>query len=457
MLNISPNSVLDRVDQGRFGSFSKTDLVFAHRMFVRWLIIAMVLFIVFMFLPWTQNVQSEGKVNILNPSNRPQTVHSTIAGRIEKWFVQEGDSVSRGDTLLFLSEIKSEYFDPDLVLRTGEQVGAKEGSVQAYRDKIDALDRQIVALGKERDLKIAQLKNKIQQARFKIAADSIDLEQAQVAQVIADTQYLRAVRLFERDIAPRKAVENARNKQQEALAKEISANNKLLGSKNELINAQLALEEANYSYAEKIAKIESDRQATYSQLYEATGQVSKMRIDLANYEQRSQFYFITAPQDGIITQALTMGIGETVKEQEAVASIMPTNYQLAVEMYVKPMDLPLLQRGQEVRFLFDGWPAIVFSGWPGFSFGTFTGKIFAIDNIPNNKGEYRILVAPDEEKGPEWPVALRPGGGARGIALLNNVPLWYELWRQLNGFPPDYYEGDENMQPKLKAPAKSIK
>jgi hypothetical protein len=22
--------------------------------------------------------------------------------------------------------------------------------------------------------------------------------------------------------------------------------------------------------------------------------------------------------------------------------------------------------------------------------------------------------------------------------MLNNVPIWYELWRQLNGFPPDY-------------------
>jgi hypothetical protein len=24
--------------------------------------------------------------------------------------------------------------------------------------------------------------------------------------------------------------------------------------------------------------------------------------------------------------------------------------------------------------------------------------------------------------------------------MLNDVPVWYEIWRQLNGFPPSLYE-----------------
>jgi hypothetical protein len=35
------------------------------------------------------------------------------------------------------------------------------------------------------------------------------------------------------------------------------------------------------------------------------------------------------------------------------------------------------------------------------------------------------------------------GTGAQAIALLKNVPVWYELWRNINGFPPDYYRVDE--------------
>jgi hypothetical protein len=31
-----------------------------------------------------------------------------------------------------------------------------------------------------------------------------------------------------------------------------------------------------------------------------------------------------------------------------------------------------------------------------------------------------------------WPSNLKIGTGAQGFALLNDVPIWYELWRQLN-------------------------
>jgi len=38
------------------------------------------------------------------------------------------------------------------------------------------------------------------------------------------------------------------------------------------------------------------------------------------------------------------------------------------------------------------------------------------------------------------------GSGADGIALLNDVPVWYEIWRQLNGFPADYYTQEQKDQ-----------
>jgi len=107
------------------------------------------------------------------------------------------------------------------------------------------------------------------------------------------------------------------------------------------------------------------------------------------------------------------------------------------------MDLPLISRGQKVRFVFDGFPAIVFSGWPNNSYGTFGGTITAIETSVSDNGKFRILVAedPNEKK---WPLNLRMGGGANGIALLKDVPIYYELWRNINGFPPEYYVSENN-------------
>ena len=174
-------------------------------------------------------------------------------------------------------------------------------------------------------------------------------------------------------------------------------------------------------------------------MYDAEAVVTKLQNQYMNYSVRSGFYYITAPQDGYITKAIRSGIGETIKEGTQVVSIMPAQYDLAVEMYVRPVDLPLLEKGQEVRLQFDGWPAIVFSGWPNTSYGTYGGKVYAIDNFISGNGMYRVLVAPDPDDHP-WPDALRIGSATRSMLLLKDVPIWYELWRQINGFPPDYYK-----------------
>jgi hypothetical protein len=109
--------------------------------------------------------------------------------------------------------------------------------------------------------------------------------------------------------------------------------------------------------------------------------------------------------------------------------------------------------------MFDGWPSIVFSGWPNSSYGTFGGEVVAIDNFISQNGKYRILVSQDPEE-ESWPLGLRVGSGAVSMALLKDVPIWYEIWRKLNGFPADYYWSEESMgdeEVKTKAPLKSVK
>jgi hypothetical protein len=81
----------------------------------------------------------------------------------------------------------------------------------------------------------------------------------------------------------------------------------------------------------------------------------------------------------------------------------------------------------------------VFTGWPKGSFGTFGGKISAIESSVSENGKFKVLVMQDTSQGP-WPKQLKIGGGANGIALLKDVKIGYELWRQVNGFPPEYYK-----------------
>ena len=456
MLNLSENTV-DRNKIENYSAFGEVMIIYTARKVTYWMFGFFALLIGIAFLPWTQNILDKGKVTTLRPEQRPQSVYSTIPGKIEAWYVREGESVKAGDTLAYLSEVKADYFDPQLLERTQAQVNAKEASRTAYGEKADALAQQLDAIELALKYKLEQTENKVKQYEFKAAADSIAVEAAKTAYSIAQYQYNRTDTLFQQGIKSLTDLENKRNKTQETGAKLIGNENKYLSTLNELLNAKIELSTLRSQYADKMAKVRSDRSSAISNIYDAESQIAKLQNLYSSYERRSQFYYVIAPQSGYITKIHRKGLGELIKETEPLLSIMPENYQLAIETYIRPMNYPLLKEGQTALLIFDGWPAFVFSGWPNQSYGTFRGTVMAIDNVANEKGLYRVLISPSETFYRDWPNELRVGTGAEVSLLLNDVPIWYEFWRQLNGFPPDYYEEQDIEEVKLKAPANHLK
>ena len=405
----------------------------------RWFFGLMILLLVALFLPWTQNIRAKGTVTTLRQEQRPQQMNTIIPGKIVKWDVKEGDFVKPGDTIVQLAEIKDAYLDPALVGRTKEQLIAKELSVDYYQNKVDVTQSQIGALNAGRDLKQTQLQNKMLQLRLKVQSDSMDLIAANNDFKIADLQYKRQKAMFDSGLVSLTQLEQRNQVYQTSMAKKVSAENKLAAAKQDLTITQIEMNSVEQEYAEKISKAQGDQFQSLSQIATGQGDIAKLQNEYTNYSIRSGLYYITAPQSGQITKAKKAGIGEIVKEGEMLVEIVPDNIQYAVELFVRPVDLPLVAKGQKVRFLFDGFPAIVFSGWPNASYGTFGGRIAAVENSVSANGNFRVLVAEDPNDKP-WPNQLKMGTGANGIALLKNVPVWYELWRNVNGFPPDYYK-----------------
>ena len=401
-----------------------------------------------MFLPWTQNIRSQGTLTALSPEDRPQTVEATIAGRIERWHVLEGAFVKKGDTIASISEIKEKYMDPNLLANLEQQVDAKQQSVEANENKIQAMQEQIKALREGLVFSLQKARNKVEQTRLKQQSDSMDVVAQRTELAVAESQFQRQENLYKQGLKSLTELEQRRLKLQEAQAKLVSLINKYEATKAELQNARTELNSLQAEYGDKIAKAEAELNATRSYVYGTQAEVAKMQSEYSSTKVRSQYYQIVAPQDGYVVQTLKAGIGETIKEGEPLATIMPRNPDLAAELYINALDLPLIKRGDDVRLQFEGWPALVFSGWPGASFGTFGGIVAVIDNTGTN-GKYRMLVVPDPKAEP-WPDALRVGSGVYGWAMLNTVPIWYEIWRQLNGFPADYTDTQPAKNKKAK-------
>ncbi|MEJ6584068.1 MAG: HlyD family efflux transporter periplasmic adaptor subunit [Crocinitomicaceae bacterium] len=443
MLNITSNTIVDKIDRESFSSLRLVEEKNTKRLGIRMIKWSVFLIFVILLLPWTQNIRSNGAVTTLKPNQRPQDIHSVIAGRIEQWNVQEGDYVNLGDTIVIISEVKDDYFDEKLLDRTSDQLDFKKQIINSYGNKINAQEDQLSSLIQLRNLKLEQIEIKILQTKLKVQNDSISFIAAKLDKEIADYQLERMDSLHRLGYKALTDLEKTRINAQQANAKKIAAKNNWSQNRNELISLKIEKSNTQSEFDKDYSKTNSDKFSTETEKYDTETDIVKMKNQLRNYQVRQGFYIITAPQNGYVTKLLVQGLGETIKEGQPIVSFMPGATDLAVEIYVNPIDLPLLEVGRHVRLQFDGWPAIIFSGWPGVSYGTYGGEVYAIDQFISPNGKYRVLVKP-EKKGHKWPKVLRVGGGTKSMILLENVPIWYELWRKINGFPPNFYIPLEN-------------
>ncbi|MGQ3890454.1 HlyD family secretion protein [Legionella sp. CNM-4043-24] len=165
----------------------------------------------------------------------------------------------------------------------------------------------------------------------------------------------------------------------------------------------------------------------------AQANIDKVNVDVKIARQSTQL--LKAQTSGIIYKRLTGQESVVVNAGAVLAQIIPDTQSRAVELWIDGNDIPFVRVNQKARLQFEGWPAIQFRGWPEIAVGTFGGVVSFIDPTDNGLGMFRTVIVPDEP----WPDTryLRQGVRVHGWVQLGEVPLWYELWRQFNGFPPE--------------------
>jgi multidrug efflux pump subunit AcrA (membrane-fusion protein) len=167
-------------------------------------------------------------------------------------------------------------------------------------------------------------------------------------------------------------------------------------------------------------------------LADSEGKLARLDVRIS----RQLMQEIRAPRAGVIQSILVGENNALVKPSDTIAQLVPATDERTVQLVIQGLDLPFIKVGQRVQLQFEGWPIFQFSGLPGLSIGTFSGVIRIIDPSDDGNGNFRIVVSRVENQ--PWPSheLLRQGVRARGWVQMNQVPLWFELWRQINGLPP---------------------
>ena len=228
-------------------------------------------------------MSTKGLVTSLKPEQRPQTIVANIPGRIDKWFIQEGQFVHKGDVMIQLSEIKSEYLDSNLVFRIEQQIEAKKSAVDAYKAKVDALDNQAIALKNSVELKKEQADNKVKQGQLQVQADSIKFSAAKIYYQTQSDRFSRNKVLYKEGLISKTKWQELQVKEQQAKAKELETNNKYKSSRNKLINARIELSSIAADFDNKYAKNRSERSSAASAVADAYLKLSQLENKRSNY------------------------------------------------------------------------------------------------------------------------------------------------------------------------------
>ncbi|MCX7930725.1 MAG: HlyD family efflux transporter periplasmic adaptor subunit [Chlorobi bacterium] len=428
------------------------------RRYLRIVLILFTITIIGLFLvPWVQTVIADGRVTALSPVERPQYINAQITGRLVRWYVTEGAHVFPGDTIAVLQDIDPKFLDSNIVLRASSHVEWLEQRAQQLRQQVAAISDQLNAEIAAQTAAIQSAEQYVIQSRQKVSAARALYEQETVELQIAQQRYRDRKSLYEQGLRSLREFESAQLALQQAQARFNRAQAELRAAESQLEQSQQELKLKQNEWTAKVQKTRSELNKAQESLSAVESAIAKALIDKSNIEVRRQYAVVRSPIEGTVVRLYSLGPGETVKQGEPLAIVMPEINSLAVELLVKGNDAPLVYPGQKVRIQFDGFPALQISGFPQVNVGTFGGIVSVVDAVDDDRGSgmFRVIIKPDSTD-EQWPhsAVLRPGTKARGWMLLNTVPLAYEIWRQLNGFPPSLKEPPPlRRKPAKRAPA----
>lgn len=429
------------------------------RRIAKWLLGALAISVVAMvFVPWQQTIKGDGSVVAFDPVNRQQAVEAPVKGVIQEIGpgVFENAKVKKGQLIYRIVDQDPQYLDRlrQQVSNTEDQLAATERRLERSAEQLAANERVVEAKRSElASIRAAQTEALaaadayVKMAENKLTAERSGLQAAEDAVWQADLDYKRKKDLNDKGLETGLKFQESDLKLRQAKAKQAMAEQYVQAAINALQGKQ---KERDAKQQEWFAKVNK----TNSELEKASGDVSKTQVEIAKASEeqskikndlaklgtqlaRQETQEVRAPRDGYIMRLIAYNKSAVVKQGDPLFTIVPLSDKPAVQIWVSGNDAPLINPGRHVRLQFDGWPAAQFSGWPNVAIGTFGGEVALVDPTDDGMGKFRVLVIPDKtsDPWPEYPY-LRQGVRTHGWVLLDQVPLGYELWRRMNGFPP---------------------
>ena len=402
--------------------------------------------LVIAFVPWTQTITVSGQLSAYTPNERPQDIEAQITGRIKKWHVFEGVRVKQGDLILELDDYDPNFMSPDLLSLLDQRRKALDQSRKAAIARVEQLEKRIKEMQNLVKSAVPSAQARVGESENKMREVYQKVEAANITVATAELNMDRHKQLAEQGLVSQRELELTIQSALATKADLAGVQASLKGAEQAMKALSFGRDQISAEVLQRLLDAEAARDAAVGDAAKAIDQLTDISLRMSNAEQRRLAGRVLSPIDGTVVKMAQAGAGETVRPGDKLMKISPASADKALEMVADGIDAPLLNVGRKARVLFYGIPVIPLPAWPEIMAGTYGGVVKVIDQVDDGKGNFRFWVVPDPDDRP-WPPQehVRQGTKAMGWVILNRVPLWYELWRRFNLFPPDYQEGSPSL------------
>lgn len=399
------------------------------------------LFIIFLFLPWEQTIIGEGKLIAFKPTERHYTIKAPHTGFIKQYWVTENQHVIKGDPICMMTDQ-----DQDFKTRLDDKEQRIIHQIEQMNSERQSLTLEQAELLRDYQVGLAQFVTRIANLKKSVETLQLKHDAAQQEYVTKKMRFERVKKLFKRGLESKQVLEINQN-----LATQSRINVEQAKLAVDMQNEQLSIakqEKIRFSAKQTIIRQKSlQRMAALNRALE---NYEKEKLDLESKISRYANTIVHADKNGTVLRLLHNDTNRLIQKGEDIIHFVPDVTVRSIYARVSDFDMPLLKKDLPVRIRFYGWPSMQISGWPKITFGTFSGYVYVVESISSQEGSCYLHVL--EDPNAPWPDSevLKLGSSASLWIRLDTVPIWYQIWRRLNAMPPNRPEQTTSTVSRIK-------
>lgn len=397
-----------------------------YKMWTFSFVLLIFLFII-LFLPWRQTVTGEGELIALDPSERVQHISSPIDGFIERYHVKEDEYVKAGVKLFDMTDLDKAY-------KTRVQ-NIKKDYEEQYgntKNEWDILQQKKESLIEQKKIEIDLYDKRYTQSLEQLKSLELKYEARKKSYEVNLIQYKRMKTLYSQKIESKRNYESAEKSYIASKAEMEKTEIEIDVQKRNLLIVQQEKKRFLEQMKSQIYTVENAILSAQTKLNALKREYERHLTEIARYATSS----VISEKNGHVLRILKNDKNTYIRKGEQVLLFSPDITSRSILMRVSDFNMPLIKESLRVRIRFHGWPVLHIPGWPAIKFGTFGGIIKKVDPILHEPGFYYAYVVEDPNE--PWPSGKELKAGTKSTlwVALSNVPIWYELWRLMNAFPP---------------------